>query len=332
MQNDLITKSNTLPLQATVLSEKAASTSKINFWTGKLYWLLLAICGIPLLLKILAKFSVSNIWDDSFMFGRYAGNFITSGKLSWNPGGEPTYGLTSNLFLVVVLPFRLVLGNKPGVVAILPSLFCGFLFLALLFVLLEFYTDVNRLIRRGMILLLFFSFATQTNYIEYHFVDGMDTTFALSYLTSYLILICSWYNRAVTLISRNHTLLLGGMGGLAFMVRPDLVLYTLLLPLAILLFGRTPQIKRNAGLMTGVTVLTIAVQLGLAALYFGSPLPLPFYAKALNLYGSNLYKVYADLASGQFLYFLGAYWYLFLFIGLNIVVNLKGWFRGIMPL
>jgi len=329
MRNDLITNSNTLPLPAAVSDRYATFSSKINRLVGRGYWLLLALCGIPLLLKILAKFSVANVWDDSFMFGRYAGNFISSGKLSWNPGGEPTYGLTSNLFLVVVLPFRLLLGNKSGLVAILPSLLCGFLFLTLLFVLLEFYTDVNLFVRRGLILLLFFSFATQTNYIEYHFVDGMDTTFALSYLTTYLMLVYSWYKRAATHISRSNTLLLGGIGGLAFLVRPDLVLYTLLLPLAIWLFDKTPQVKRNAGLMLGVTVLTIAIQLGLGAWYFGSPLPLPFYAKALNLYGNNLYQVYADLAGGQFLYFLGAYWYLFLFTGLNIIVNFKGWFRGI---
>ena len=102
----------------------------------RLYWPAVVICCSIIGLGILSQFSASNIWDDAYMFVRYADNILAHKRLSWNPGGEATYGLTSILFLVVVLPLRLLIPNNPAVVAVLSSLVSGLLFLCLLVILL----------------------------------------------------------------------------------------------------------------------------------------------------------------------------------------------------
>ena len=47
----------------------------------------------------------AGIFDDSWMFYRYALHVREGLGVAWNPDGIPTYGLTSLLWLFVVLPF-----------------------------------------------------------------------------------------------------------------------------------------------------------------------------------------------------------------------------------
>src|SRR4029453_7354546 len=70
-------------------------------------WLPLLTCLGVLLFGIARLFVGPDpflyVWDDSYMFVRYADNLRAFHTVAWNPGGAPTYGLTSPLFLSVVL-------------------------------------------------------------------------------------------------------------------------------------------------------------------------------------------------------------------------------------
>ena len=84
-------------------SPPATGTLRVCLWL-----VFLGCCGV-VALNVLWHFSAFYAWDDAYMFTRYADNLLATGKATWNPGGEPTYGLTSVLYLAVVVPFHLLL-------------------------------------------------------------------------------------------------------------------------------------------------------------------------------------------------------------------------------
>src|SRR5208337_1528059 len=77
----------------------------------------LLLLAIPFLLSIfwlLHAWKGPLIFDDAYMFYRYALNIRHGLGIAWNPDGVPTYGLTSHLWVWCVLPFTL-LPVAPGV-------------------------------------------------------------------------------------------------------------------------------------------------------------------------------------------------------------------------
>lgn len=283
---------------------------------------LLACCGI-IVLEICNQFFRGDIWDDSFMFIRYADNVLAHGKLSWNPGGEPTYGLTSPLFLAIVVPLRFFFADNPVVTALSSSLICGVLFLILIVMLLVRYVDAEPVAKRSLLLVIGFSLVVgnSINPLAAHFTSGMDTAFALAFLAAYFF-IAKWHERSA---SGASIILMGVWGGLAFSARPDLLLYSFVVPASIIVFASDRKAKRNALIVLCITAVVAAGQTWLASWYFDSPLPLSFFAKGSKLYGDFIYKKYADTPVNEFLAYVSLYWYLFLIIGGNFVIYFKGW-------
>ena len=126
----------------------------------KCAWLVITVCLGVIALGILSKFSVLHVWDDAYIFVRYADNVLTYAGASWDPGGEVTYGLTSPLFLSIVLPIRILTPNNPAFTALLSSLLSGILFLGLLIALIGRYTYGGPTGRGVLALSLLFSLAT----------------------------------------------------------------------------------------------------------------------------------------------------------------------------
>ena len=84
-------------------------------------WVFFIVISIIIITsRLVSKFSISNVWDDAYIFVRYSENVLTYWTVAWNPGDIPTFGLTSNLFLGVVLSLRLLI-NQSGLVALLAS-------------------------------------------------------------------------------------------------------------------------------------------------------------------------------------------------------------------
>src|ERR1043166_3009783 len=123
--------------------------------TGWLSLLPFLFCGVILLCGVAAKFvercPVMCVWDDAYMFARYADNLLAHGRIAWNPGGEPMYGLTSPLFLMVVTPLRTLFPGDPMRVVLLSSLLCGGVWLGLLFWLISRSIEAPRPVKLGVL-------------------------------------------------------------------------------------------------------------------------------------------------------------------------------------
>ena len=75
---------------------------------------------------------VGTLWDDAYIFLRYANNVLAEGRISWNPRSAPTYGMTTPAFLVVTVPALALFRGAPPLAASLASAIPGFVFLGLL--------------------------------------------------------------------------------------------------------------------------------------------------------------------------------------------------------
>lgn len=289
----------------------------------KYYWLALVICCGIIGLAVLSQISASHVWDDAYMFVRYADNVLTYKNMAWNPGGEPTYGLTSILYLAVVLPLRLVVPDNPALAAVLSSLVSGCLFSGLLVILLERYTAATPKVRRILVVFILFALAASSENLAAHFVGGMDTTFALAFVTTY-ILLSKWHESS---LSTTSMVLVGIWGGLAFYARPDLTLYSFIVPASMAVWGPERRAKQRGLASLGITVGVTGALVWLAYRHLNSPLPLPFYSKGLGLYGESTAAQYRFVPARELFFYLLSYWYLFLLIGANLLINFKEWRR-----
>ena len=122
-------------------------------WAG---FALAVCCGI-IGLGVLSRFAAGYVWDDAYLFVRYADILLSDGRLSWNPGGEATYGITSCLYLGAVLAVWLLVSENPALAAGLSSLVSGLVFVVLLAILFRRYTDEGVVGRRVLVVMGLFS-------------------------------------------------------------------------------------------------------------------------------------------------------------------------------
>jgi len=292
---------------------------------GRLIWIGVALGVSALAAGTLARLLTlgdwPRTWDDSFMFVRYADNLRLHGMLAWNPGQAPAYGLTSVLYVAVVLPVRLLV-SSPVLAIMLSSAISGAAALILLLVLVRRQLQTTDSVARaaGAALVLVTLVAAREMLLA-HALSGMDTLFAMAYLAAYFLLI----KRAAARPTRGRIVAAGVWGGLAFFVRPDLLLFTTLIPLAMLALG--PQ-RRAAIQVLIISAGVVGAQLVLARLTFGTWLPLPFYLKsASNIYGPYFESLYVQRPWEEFQRFLGAYWPLIVPIGLALIAGPRAWWR-----
>lgn len=264
-----------------------------------------------LFLMIIQRFSSLSIWDDAYIFWRYANNFVETGILSWNPSGTPTYGLTSLAYLIIVIPFRLIFSSMPALVMILSSLINGlFAFVALIFIARKLLTrSIDRLI---LVVILALSCMVASEDIATHLTSGMDTTFTLFALILWIgsmYVSGKWYVWAMG-------------GALVYLVRPDAMIFV---AATLLMYGITRVSHSQIVKSIIVICLSLATLMSIATIYFGTPLPLPFFAKSTPIYGTEFYGYYTNTSSGYFVNFVLSYPYLFLIIFLSLIQNFREW-------
>jgi hypothetical protein len=295
----------------------------INNFDKVCFWLIIGICGATFLFGINYYFVAARVMDDAYMYVRYADNIIAQGTISWNRGGEATYGLTGPLFLSVVLPLRLLFSNNVALASAFSSLLCGVLFVALLLFLLDRYMNTDYRVKWAFVAATLSYLAIRFTSFLPHFTTGMDTTFSLCFITAYIIA-SKWYEQFP---STKRAVAMGLYGGLAFSARPDLMLYSFIVPGYLFLFAPDKESRYKALLVIMVTAAAVGAQLLFTYFYFQSPLPLPFYAKGTKLYGEYFYERMAKGSRHLILGYLKTYEYLFLIIAAGIIVNLKKWMR-----
>lgn len=263
-----------------------------------LYRLAVTIALATTVLRIVWHFSLRSTLDDAFMFIRYADHLRSFGVIAWNVPGPPTYGLTSPAFLLVVLPVRMLL-DAPGAASVVSSAVSGMLFFLLLFLMLRRHAGVTPDTRRLVTLLASVSLMAGSYSLCNHFSSGMDTMFALAVITAIII----GHRRNEERPARWMTVLLGIASGLAFLVRPDLMIYTIGAPAVAVLAARDAATRKRMLAVIGIGLAVLGLELVAANAYFGLPLPLPFYAKGMHSYSGEIQEFYRYVSYEMFGYF-----------------------------
>lgn len=215
------------------------------------------------------------------MFVRYATRLLQGAGITWNPGRLPTWGPTSLGFLGVVSAVRSLSGD-PQTVAFVASFASGGLLLLLLLVLTLRVASGPLSGRWLSLALLLASLSRCAESLGTHFRSGMDTTFAMAYLSAYLLSAHRLAQPPLTPTKWHDAgALTGLLGGVALLVRPDLVLFAIVIPVSIATSAQI-EVRRSALRACGFTLLTSGVVWGMCSLYFGTPVPLSFYVKSLS--------------------------------------------------
>lgn len=226
----------------------------------------------------------ATIYDDAFMFVRYANNIMEHGVYGWN-FDEHSYGCTSVLYTFWVLLWHTIFEigiEQAQPLLMLSSLGFSFVGIYLFFRILAllFPNSEHPWI---WLLLLTASFPFLGNSL-----NGMDTTLAFLALTSMLFI---WLRHSLT-DHKSSVLLLGFISYLPFLVRPDTGIY-------VLMFPALWMITQKEFRLIFRVYLVIGILLGADTLIkwwvFGDPLPLPSYSKSqdylVGYLGMNMWQV-----------------------------------------
>ncbi len=281
----------------------ALGAARVLSWTNVIFGLVILTCVWRILVDALSHYTP--IFDDAFMFVRYVQNLFAEGRLAWNPGGPATYGMTTPLYAAVVAGVMLLLPNAdPTRIISLASLFSGAAFLAAAFALLWRTLPADSPRRQIVIGFIFVILASASGALSLHFVSGMDTTFALFMLTCYFIAA----HRHITHPTWGATAAAAALGALLFWTRPELTLYAAAIPLGMFALAADAHMRRQAFRLGVLTLAGLLAILAVNTLYFGVPLPLPFYIKSGGLYDEpNLVEALAAAPSVMLFGFVMTY-------------------------
>ncbi|HUI11390.1 MAG TPA: hypothetical protein VL221_13750 [Bacteroidota bacterium] len=281
-----------------------------------------------LIAHVVLQFSGRYVWDDAFMFIRYADNLVGERAFAFNPGGPPTYGLTSPGYLVVVVPLRLLIRGLPVLTMLISSALCGAAFLALLFFLIRRELSDDSPVRRAAAyVVVLVSLAYDLEDFSPHIVSGMDTMFALAYVTMYIGISKRLEREPLWPLS----IAAGVLGGLAFIARPDLLAFTIVIPAAQIVLSKDQHARIKASCTLLISLVIVLVLMLMSARFLGSPLPLPFYAKVLDSYGQFIRSKYGPVPLNELRDYIASFPLLFAVIVAAIFVNPSGWWRRFSP-
>jgi hypothetical protein len=240
-------------------------------------------------------------WDDAYMFVRYATRLLNGFGLSWNPGQGPTWGPTSLAFLLVVTPMRLLF-QRPDQVALAASMVSGVLFVALQLVLVKQVAPACTAGRLFVLALLLGTLALGGDSLTSHFYSGMDTTFAMAYLSLFLVAT----HRLRGPPTRGAVALAGVIAGFAPWARPEFAVYVALVPLA-LVTSSNPNTRRAGLQVLAISATVMLLCWGGCWAYFGTPLPLAFYVKSTPFYDQHFLRLYASAPRLQLEHFVATF-------------------------
>ncbi len=274
---------------------------------------------LPFLVLVMAvgtQWAARYALDDSLMFLRYADHVLAGEGMVWNRGGEPVYGPTSLAYVGVVMLFRMFVGT-PALAVQLTSLFCGVLFLVAASWLA--YEHAGRCGVAPVVVTLT-GLAVWSDSLAAHFTTGMDTTLAMAYLAAFLLATRMMKSERVGV----GVWLTAVVGGAALAVRPELGLFTVLVPLSAVVFGSVEMAGRWRNVLIG-TIGIYVLHAFLAWRLLGTPLPLSFYAKSVNGYGAGFAAEYGHVAFAEFIDFVSGYWLLIVPIAVDLCLFGSRW-------
>lgn len=222
------------------------------------------------------------IFDDAYIFIRYTNNLLSGYGLAWNPKGMQTYGVTSILYLalIVILRGTLVTVDKSIILTTASASMALLSLVALTFTCARFAISKylkNAYITLAAILLPIFILSPV---FRYHAVSGMGTTLSLLCNTILIFSTLRWTCR-----DKRYSMLLTIFASyFAYLARPDNIIYAYIFPLLCIWVLLNINRKTKAIYFIIGLSLILAIDTILKYVILGDPLPLPFYAKTRGYY------------------------------------------------
>jgi hypothetical protein len=219
------------------------------------------------------------VFDDAYMFIRYAYNMAHGGTYGWNLH-DKTYGCTSipyTFFIFVLEMLGLGRLTTPSHLIVFSSFIWGIAALILFYHTLKLLTRNNKWFDTPILKCIVLLVILMPIFLP-HFYSGMDTMISLFSNTLLIFAFLSWHRSPTT-----RGLILAAMAAyFTFLVRPDNLIYAILFPFLFLVgYKRSPrEIILACAVIGSLLVLDTLVKWA----YFGNPLPLPFYAKTSGFY------------------------------------------------
>lgn len=247
----------------------------------------LAACVLVLIMAAkLSRMAMDSFsFDDAYMFYRYALNFRAGYGVAWNAGGPHVFGLTSMPWFLVILIATLLFQN-PLHLLVSCSCLAGIVALASV----AFFASRRARSRSLSRFTLLFPCIVVPLLLDNRFLvswsNGMETMLGL--LAISLFVEANW--RLSDHTNYANATLLAVAGAFAVLVRPEALVCVLTLPaLSWSLSARKPTLGPFLAFLAELSLLLV-LDLTFNQLYFGSAVPLAFYAKALGGYpGYRLY-------------------------------------------
>ena len=247
--------------------------------------LALGACAVTLLLALRLCIRARNdfMFEDAYMFFRYAIQLRHGFGIAWNPGGPHTFGLTSLPWLLVVW-----LGTFTSSIPqhLLPTLSSAVGLLTLFLVAWLFSRRARSpWLRHVEITFPLVAFPLLFNHLfDVSISNGMETMLGMLFVTLFLYQLLHLLDQP----SPRRCLLLAVLGVLAVLTRPEALLPIALTPIcAIPLLPRDRRLPLLSVFFSTMGLL-LAADLLFNRAYFGSPVPLAFYIKAVHGYDDFL--------------------------------------------
>jgi hypothetical protein len=179
---------------------------------GTALLLLLVGCGLYLTLRVGAAHGA---WEDAVMFLRYALEVRNGYGISWNPGGPHSAGLTSPLWLVLVVLAVFAHHDQPTVLVYL-STFSGVAAIALMAAIAHAVVASKRWPVLAVFGVLFGSLLLAEPF-RYCLTNGMETMLGM-FMTA-LLMVCT--RHFAMRETSGSTLLFAAVSVLSVLVRPE---------------------------------------------------------------------------------------------------------------
>lgn len=232
---------------------------------------LILLLGVPLIVALaLVRSDLDTVlrFDDAFMFWRYALNLREGFGMAWNPGGEATYGLTSQLWVYFVLPFTYTSLAPAKALQIAPLMMglAGFMLGGVSVA----RTGLRLPIYIGLLVLLLL-----VGPFAFHMTTGMDTMLSFTTNVALLAAVERWRDH-----QRSGAVLVGVAAFVTVLARPENLFVAFGVPALAWLLLRPERKFHDILLPIGLPGVLLAANLLVCYRVYGTPLPLSFYAKS----------------------------------------------------
>lgn len=240
---------------------------------------------LSLFFVLVAAVKLHHFWqdrfdfDDAYMYSRYAYNVRHGWGISWNPGGPHTFGITSLPWFAVILLGSYFVHN-PATLLTVASCSAGLLAMAVLCWLISSYAKSAQM-QSPVVLIPYVALPLLLNWrFGQCWANGMETMLGMFGVVVFLA--------AHKRFSERHTWSsIAGLalaGTLCVLIRPELLLIVLALPMLALYLSSTAVTGRSIGTYLGLLGGLLEAILLWNRHYFGTPVPLAFYLKAMHGY------------------------------------------------